>query len=193
MKKLACLLALVLLPLLIRADDWLANGDFSDGISHWYGEAKAPADFAPPDPFTKADPLTSQGMIVPLSGGVWKKVSQDFKGKSANGILTVSYVLSPDLAFSKRPDDYQNMPDKIGYDHWVAFNTPPDSWVIFVSELEQEKGAYYVIQPEIGSTKEQTFTASLKDMTPWSPKTICLAFPPGAGTIVLHKVEISDP
>jgi len=30
------------------------------------------------------------------------------------------------------------------------------------------------------------------DMTPWSQKTIALAFPPGTGMIVIKKVSITD-
>jgi hypothetical protein len=191
MKWLAPVLLLALAFIPLRADDWLQNSDFSSGNDHWYGEAKWPTDFAPPDPFTKADPFTSEGMIIPLKSETWMKEFQDFKGKTSDAVLTVTYTLSPDFAFSQKQEDYENMPDKIGWDAWVAFNSPVNAWIIFVSELEQRRGSYYVIQPTADG-KEQTFRARVSGMTPWSQKTIALAFPPGTGMIVLKKVSLTD-
>jgi hypothetical protein len=193
MKRLACLVLLVFTALAAHADNWLVNGDFSNAADHWYGDAKWPSDFAAPDPFTKADPFTSQGMIFQLKNDRWLKECQDFKGRSANGILKISYVLSPGLTFSTNADDYKSMPSKIG---WVAFkplDSPPTDWVVFVSELAQRHGLYRVIAPQMGSTQEQTISVPLEDMTPWSPKTIAIAFPPGNGTVVIHSVQIVDP
>jgi hypothetical protein len=186
----AFLLITALHPL--RADDWLDNSNFTDAGEHWYGEAQWPADFAPPDPFTKADPFTASGMIIPLKSAQWMKALQDFKGKGTNAVLRISYVLSPGLTFSQKPEDYQNMPDKIGWDAWEAFNTPPNTWVVFISEIAQRHGNYFLIQPKLGDTAEQTYVARVEGMTPWTQKTIALAFPPGNGTIVIHKVEIVD-
>ncbi len=193
MKRIACFLLVALVSLQARADGWLENGDFTDGNSHWYGDAKWPTDFAPPDPFTKADPFTSQGMIVKPRGSDWIKICQDFKGKSANGVLTISYALSPDFAFSTKSDDYQNVPDKIGYDAWLPFAAPLQSWVIFITDITALKGRYFPIQPEMGSTKEQTASLPVNDVTPYSDKTITLAFPPGSGMLVIHKIQINDP
>jgi len=192
MKKIACLFVLLLASPLLRAAPWLENGDFSNGNDHWYGPAKWPSDFAPPDPFTKPDPLTSQGMIIPLRSSGWLKICQDFRGKTSNGILTISYVVSPDFAFSQKPEDYQNMPHKIGFDGWQAFDAPVNSWVAFISDIAGGKCRYFFIQPETGSTKEQTFQGSLSDVTPYSTKTIALAIPPGQGMIVIHSVQIDD-
>jgi hypothetical protein len=131
-------------------------------------------------------------MIIPLKSSQWIKECQDFKGKSESGVLKITYVVSPDLKFSSRPEDYQNMPDKIGWDAWKAFDSPPNSWIVFISELESRHGEYFVIQPDLSSTKEQTFTARVQGMTADSPKTMALAFPPGTGTIVIHKIELLD-
>jgi len=191
MKQLACLLILVFGVLEARADDWLDNADFSNGNDHWYGEAKWPTDFAPPDPFTKADPFTSAGMIIPLRSADWVKEFQDFKGKTSDAVLTIVYTLSPDFAFSQKAEDYQNMPDKIGWDAWKPFDSPVGAWIVFVSELEKGHGTYYIIQPK-GGGEDQTFKARVTDMTPWSQKTIALAFPPGTGMIVIKKVSITD-
>ena len=191
MKQLACLLVLVFAVLNARADDWLTNTDFSSAADHWYGDAKWPADFAPPDPFTKADPFTSAGMIIALRSSDWIKECQDFKGKTSDAVLTIVYTLSPDFAFSQKAEDYQNMPDKIGWDAWKPFDSPVGAWVVFISEIQAWHGETFYIQPQFGS-KDQTYRARVTGMTPWTQKTIALAFPPGAGMIVIKKVSLSD-
>ncbi len=187
----AFLLMTIVIPL--RADDWLANGDFSGGKDHWYGQAKWPEDFAAADPFTPADPLTSKGMIIPLKSSSWVAAFQDFKGKTPTAILRITYVVAPNTSFSTRPEDYRNMPDKIGWDSWAPFNTPPGSFVVFISELAQAHGRYYLVHPKTSNPGEQHFQAPVNSMTPWSQKTIALAFPPGEGTVVVHKVSLVDP
>jgi hypothetical protein len=191
MKQLACIVMLVSCALVARADDWLTNYDFSSGNDHWYGDAKWPTDFAPPDPFTKADPFTAQGMIIQLRTSDWIKECQDFKGKTADAVLTIVYALSTDFAFSQKAEDYQNMPDKIGWDAWKPFDSPPGSFVIFLSELEERHGNCFFVQPGLGN-KDQTYRVRISGMTPWSQKTLALAFPPGAGMIDIKKVSLDD-
>ena len=187
----AFLLGPLLLPL--HADDWLTNGDFSAGKDKWYGEAKWPDDFTNTnDPFAKPDPFTAAGMILPLKSSVWLKEFQDFKGKGTNATLKITYQLSPDCEFSKKAEDYKNMPDKIGWDAWKAFDTPPDTFVIFISELESRSGEYYLISPKLNEPGDQTFTASISGMTAHTNKTMAIAIPPGKGMIVIKKVEMQD-
>jgi hypothetical protein len=193
MKSLFFAFLLIALVVPLRADDWLTNGDFTNGNDHWYGQAKWPSDFAAADPFTPADPLTAKGMIIPLQSSAWVGAFQDFKGKTATAILKITYVVAPNTAFSTQTTDYQNMPDKIGWDSWKPFNTPAGAFVVFISELQQNRGRYFLVQPNTSKTGEQTFQGPVSGMTPWSPKTIALAFPPGQGTLVVHKVELVDP
>jgi hypothetical protein len=192
MKRIACLILFVFTLLEARADNWLQNSDFSAGNDHWYGDAQWPSDFAAADPFAKPDPFTSHGMIFPLKSEQWLKAFQDFTGHGQDAVLKISYILSPNLTFSSKPEDYQNMPDKIGWDGWKAFNTPPNSWVVFISELVDRHGTYSIIKPIMGSTKEQTCEVSVHSDTPLSRKTIALAFPPGNGTVVIHSIEIDS-
>jgi len=182
---LACLLPL-------RADNWLENGDFLDGINHWHGNGKAPSDFAPSNPMDPVDPLTSKGLIVPLKDMDWTMVAQDFKGKSASGVMTVTYMVSPDLTFSTKKEDYLNMPDHIGYDAWAPFNTPPGKWIIFMSDFGSDHGSYYEVKPTLHSSDPQTFQTRIKGLTPFEDKTITLAFPPGSGMIIILKVSLTD-
>jgi hypothetical protein len=176
----------------LHADNWVQNGDFTDGISHWHGDARAPSDFAADNPMAKPDPFTSKGLIIPLKHADWTKVAQDFKGKSAGGIITITYMVSPDLAFSVKADDYVNMPHHIGYNAWAAFNTPPGEWVVFVSDFGSARGTSYMIKPKLGSSDPQTFHGKVNGLTPLEDKTITLAFPPGTGTVVILNVSMSE-
>jgi hypothetical protein len=193
MKRLVVPILLAFCILAARAEDWLQNGDFSSNADHWYGEARWPADFAPPDPFTKADPFTSQGMIIQLKDQAWVKEFQDFKGKGTNATLRITFTLAPGTKFGNKPEDMQNVPNKIGWNAWKPFDTAPDSWVIIITEVHQEHGEYQIVSPDMNSTQDQTMSMVINGMTPWSQKTIALAFPPGTGTIVIHKIELIDP
>ena len=195
MKSVAYILLVLLLAIPLRAqsgDNWIENGDFTDGINHWYGGGRSPADFANDNPLSSNDPLTSKGLIMPLRPGSWTKVAQDFKGKVSDGILTITYKVSPDFAFSTKPEDYQNMPDKIGYDAWRAFDTPPGKWIIFLSDFGSNHGTYYELDAKAGSDAVQTYRARIKGMTPFENKTITLAFPPGNGTLVVLSVSMNN-
>jgi hypothetical protein len=192
MKALLFALLVLACALPVQADNWIQNGDFADGINHWYGGGRAPADFAADNPLDKPDPFTSKGLIIPLKHLDWTKVAQDFKGKSAGGVLTITYMASPDLAFSTKPDDYVNMPGHIGYDHWKPFNTPPGDWIVFISDFGSEHGTYYMIQPKLGSSAPQTYRARVTGLTPLEDKTITVAFPPGDGKLVVLNVSLTD-
>lgn len=176
----------------LQADNWVQNGDFVDGITHWHGDGRAPADFVSDDPFAKPDPFTSKGLIIPLKHAQWTKVAQDFKGKIASGVLTITYMVSPDLAFSDKPDDYVNMPHHIGYDGWLPFNTPPGQWVTFLSDFGSIHGFYSMVKPKLGSSDPQTYRTQIDGLTPLDDKTITLAFPPGTGTVVILGVSLTD-
>jgi len=192
MKALFVTLLVLACALPLRADNWIQNGDFVDGITHWYGGGRSPSDFAADNPLGKPDPLTSKGLIIPLKHLDWTKVAQDFKGKIASGILTITYMVSPDLAFSDKPEDYVNMPDHIGYNHWKAFNTPPGAWVFFISDFGSERGIYNTVKPKLGVSAPQTYRNRITGLTPLEDKTIALAFPPGTGTVVILRVSLTD-
>jgi hypothetical protein len=173
-------------------DNWLQNGDFYDGINHWRGNGRAPADFAPDNPLDKPDPLTSKGLIVVLHSESWIKVEQDFKGKSSDGILTIHYLVTPDFAFSSKIEDYTNMPGHIGFNAWKPFDTKPGTWVLFLADFGTVHGTYYEIEPKLGSTDPQVYQAQIEGLTPLSDKTVTLAFPPGTGKIVILSISMTD-
>jgi hypothetical protein len=195
MKALVYTFLVFLLAIPLRAqsgDNWIQNGDFADGINHWYGGGRSPADFANDNPLSSNDPLTSKGLIIPLRPGSWTKVAQDFKGKVSDGILTITFKVSKDFAFSTKPEDYVNMTDKIGYDGWKALNSPPGSWMLLLTDFGSHKGFTAPIAPKPGIGDVQTWRAGIKGMTPFENKTITLAFPPGNGTLVVLGVSLTS-
>jgi hypothetical protein len=176
----------------LQADENLIqNGDFTDGITHWRGNGRTPADFAPANPFDKPDPFTSKGLIIPLRHRDWDKVAQDFKGKNTSGVLTITYRVAPDLVFSDKAEDYQNMPYQLHYDGWQPVATPPANWVVFLTDFGTTHGTYWTIAPKLGSGDVQTFSAQLSGLTPFSDKTITLGFPPGSGNLVILSVTLT--
>jgi hypothetical protein len=191
MKTLLFALLALACALPLRAGECLQNGDFTDGIAHWHGNGRSSADYASDSPLEATDPFTSKGLIVPLKHVFWNKVSQDFTGKIASGVLSVTFKLSPDLAFSAKTDDYLNIPSQLGWG-WQTFNTPPGNWLVFISALGNTKGNYYLITPKTGSSDPQTFQCKVETLTPLEEQTITLAFPPGMGTVVVLNVSITD-
>jgi hypothetical protein len=193
MKFLLFCAALATAALPLRADDWLENEFFLHGKDHWYGQVQWPEDFAAADPFTTADPLTAKGMIATLKPSHWVSAFQDFKGKGGNAVLTITYVVAPNTSFSKKPEDYENVPDKIGWDAWPAYNTPIGSFVVFIGDPSNYFFNFYPVSPKMDQKDPQTFTVNLSGLTPWSSKSLAISFPPGQGMVVVHKVTLVDP
>ncbi len=177
----------------LRADDWLENEYFLSGKDHWYGQVQWPEDFAAADPFTTADPLTAKGMIAALKPSHWVSAFQDFKGKGGDAVLTITYVVAPNTSFSKKPEDYQNTPDKIGWDAWPSYSTPIGSFVVLIGDPSQYYFNFYPVTPKMNKTGTQTFTMKLSGLAPWTSKSIAISFPPGQGTVVVHKVALVTP
>jgi hypothetical protein len=192
MKPLLFTLLVLACVLPLRADNWVENGDFIDGVTHWRGNGRTPADFAPASPFDKPDPFTSKGLIIPLRHRDWDKVAQDFKGKSTSGVLTITYMVAPDLVFSTKPEDYVNMPQQIHYDGWQSVSTPPGDWIVFIANFGTAHGTYWTITPKLGSSDPQTFRTSVSGLTPLEDKTITLGFPPGSGNLVILSISLTD-
>lgn len=183
---LACILPL-------RADNFLQNGDFSSGTDHWYGDGQTPAAMAGDDPTATPNPLFAKGLIIPLKGASWSKLSQDFQGDIAEGVLTITYMVTPDFGLSTNADDYTNIPDHINDDGWKPFNGAPGEWILFISDFGTARahGTYYKIKVK-GGSGIQVLKAKVKGLTPQEDKTLAIAFPPGTGSVVLLNVALTD-
>ncbi len=194
MKRLA--LALLLSAAFIpgRADEQLKNPDFADGRSHWQGdgESVAQANNADATPsFSENNATTGSGLLLKLSSRDWVKVTQDFRPLAAAGTLTVVYELSDGLTFSTDFDDYKNIPAKIDYANFQSFDILAGKWIMTIFESADTQLKYYAITPKTG-TQLQTFKTRIEGLVVRDDKTICIAFPPGRGTVTLHHVGLSD-
>jgi hypothetical protein len=192
MKTLALLLIAFMCAVPLRADSWLDNSDFTDGLNHWRGNGRSPADVTSDNPMDKPDPLLSKGLILPLRGRDWDKIEQDFHGKSTAGVLTIVYQMAPDVTFSTNEEDYMNIPDQLHFEGWKTFRVPPGSWIVFIADMGSSRGTYYPIQPKLGVAGPQSLRVRVKDLTPLEDKTITVAFPPGSGNVVLLNVSLTD-
>jgi len=193
MKTLVLSLLVLVLAVPLRADNWLTNSDFSDGINNWRGNGRAPADMAPENPMDPPNPLFAKGLILPLRGADWDIIAQDFRGKGASGVLTITYMITPDVTFSTKPEDYDNIPDLMHMDGWKPFKIDPGEWVAFIADFgDKTKGEYYKIKPKMGLTGTQTVKTKFSKLTPMEDKTLTIGFPPGTGNIVILNISFTD-
>ena len=174
----------------LHATNLLENGHFTSGITHWRGDGKAPADFAPNNPFDKPDPFVAEGLIVPLKHRDWTKVAQDFTGVADTDLtLIIKYKLSEHLAFSKRDDDYgYAMPDPAG-----NYNSAmKGQWSVFVTNLDNNNETFVPVTPKShGKDKDvMTVHAKVSGLSSHHANTITLEFPPGEGTVVILSVVL---
>ena len=188
----AALLSLAcLFPL--RADEQLKNPDFADGRSHWEGDgesASVASDNA--NPLDPTDSSHNAGLLLKLDGHDWVKITQDFRPLAASGVLTISYRLSDGLAFSTDFDDYKNIPHQIGYDNFQSFDLLAGQWIMTVFESADTRLKYYTMKPK-ATTDPQSLKIPIEGLVVRDDKTICLAFPPGKGTVTILHVGLESP
>ena len=190
MKTLAALF-LVLTLTNLHADNWLQNGDFSNGADHWRGDGKTPADMAPSDPFAKPDPLLSKGLIIPLKDRQWTKITQNFRTKASELVFTVTFIFSPGLTFSDRNDDYVNIPKQIDNNLYLSFDLAKNQiMALFTDFGNGAKGVYYKFDPKLGSSDPQTLRADVTQLSPLEDEVVTIAFPPGQGNVVVQSVTL---
>ncbi len=188
MKRLPLLLLFIACAWPLRADEAIQNGDFADGTTHWHGNGRSSADFASDNPLQASDPFTSKGMIIPLKGTSWTKAEQVIRPNGSGGVLTVTYKLSKDLAFSNNPDYYTNISEQMGWG-WLPFGGPPGSWLIDITDSTGTKGHYNLVKPKTGTSDPQTFQMDMSGLVPHDETTLTLGFPPGTGMVVILSVS----
>ena len=119
----------------------------------------------------------------------WCKFAQDFQGVVNTGVLSITYLVTPDFAPSTNTDDYTNIPYKLSFDGWKPFNLDPGEWVAFITDTGTSRGVYWKIKAKNGSGP-QTVIVKLKGLTTTSDKTLMVGFPPGKGAVVLLNVSL---
>jgi hypothetical protein len=190
--------ALLLVPLLFLAggsialaDDsnLLKNGDFSNGISEWEGDAHTVDSTTFDNP--PASPPTS-GVIIKMHRHDWTKVTQDFDGDIGEYTLTLTYSVSSDLKFSTDQEDYTNVPSLLNFSILAPFNSTPGDWVVIVNDLGAMQYTYWKITPKNDSSGVQKFSTQIQlNSGAAQKKGFYLCFPPGDGYINLLSISLT--
>jgi len=173
-------------------EEMLRNSNFAAGNSHWDGDGEKIVQDALDNDNPFASPQTSNdatGLVVKLKNSEWTKVAQDFESRPGNLRLTVTYSVSTDFKFSNLARDYANLPQSINFNYWDAFATQVGDWVVMLCDVAARHQSYREISPPSGSAHSQTYIHIMTALS-GEQETICLAFPPGQGTIILQKVSL---
>ena len=188
MKTLPLLFLLITGAIATADQNMLKNGDFSGGINHWEGDCHSISSTTF-DSATVNPPTT--GVIVKLRGSDWTKVTQNFDGKMGKYLLTVKYTVSPDLKFSSRTDNYDNIPSRLELARLVPFGVNVGQWAIVVTDYGADRYTYWKITPKIDPSATQTATCNVHiDSDATNTKTFCLGFPPGNGYMTLQSISL---
>jgi hypothetical protein len=178
-----------------RANDILANGDFSQGVAHWKGDAKSlSTDPDLMDPAARNDTTPSlAGILIPMQSR-WAKISQVFNTKETALDFTITYKTSSDVAFSDASafPVTKTLQSLIGIPFQNSSETiAPKSWLVILMDPASRTATYIPFQPTLGSRDPQTATGSIPKLVAHEEKTFYIAFPPGQGTVTLLKVMLT--
>jgi hypothetical protein len=166
-----------------RADsNELTNGSFADGLNGWEGDVHVAGG-------SSDDSNSTKGVVVRLRSGDWSKISQDFNVGPGTYTLTVTYVITPNTTFSKRPEDYLNVPRLLNMGGMV-FNVHPGQWAAVFGDPGASEFTFCPLAPAVASgnqtvVAEMTFASSSDHR-----KGFTLGFPPGTGTINLLSITL---
>jgi hypothetical protein len=193
MKKFVIALFLIGSVQMISADNVLKNSDFTEGAVDWHGDGRTPTDLKPTDALdTSAVDYGDKGLVIPLKAHEWTKVVQEFRTENSSLTLHCTYKLVPNTTFSQNDDDYKNVPHQIGFDAWAPFNGKKGGWMMLVSDFTKARIFYHTVLPQMDSANEQSFTDTVNSLVPEDEKTVCLAFPPGTGAVILLHVSLDS-
>ncbi len=200
----------------VRADDApqaapneiLQNSVFSDGTTLWHGDCKPAGSDESTDFITsKSNPT---GLLIELRSKNWTKVTQELRGNvaPASAVLTVTYQVSSDFKPSDRSELYGNVGPAAGFPGARVYgeigkisafiDVPPltratsspagDYTQITIFDDAVSSGSF---TPSTDASA-QTVTIKLRPPPPTkeSHQTLCLAFPPGHGSITITKISL---
>jgi hypothetical protein len=187
MKKILLILSLAASTALAD-DNLLRNSDFSNGISHWEGDCH-PLDSGASDLASSA-PTTSSVVVVKLRKNDWTKVMQDFEGKTGDYVLTITYSISDDLQFSRNPDDYTNLTNKIQFSMLGMMESDPGNWIVILTDYGAKSSSSTTITPVLTGSDTQSVTTQFH-IRYSNNGGLCIAFPPGRGVLTLHSITLA--
>jgi hypothetical protein len=167
----------------VHGDDLLQNGDFSDGLAHWSGDAEALANSS------VDNPPPGNGIVVRLHDRDWSRVCQDFQVNAGTYKLHVTFTLSPGLHFSDRYTDYIELPTKLNFPDKHPIDGEPGQWLIVVSDSNAGDSLTWTVSPSRPSGS-QSYTFTIQGIDFDHKQTLTLFFPPGAGFVTLQHVAL---
>jgi len=185
----AALSVLVVPASLVHAGDILLNGNFQDGKTHWHGDGDAPD--------------VGGSLVITLKPDKWTVVYQDFSAEVSQMRLKITYSYSDDCTLAKpRPSDElvppldahgleaaTGMQNSIG-----SINLPNGaSWMVVMASGGWYRGEHPV-RDNASDSNPRTYSTTLSEWTrQFNRDDLCLAFPPGQGTVTITGVEAIPP
>jgi hypothetical protein len=183
MKTLILLFSFAALIAVHVDDNFLQNGDFSDGLAHWYGNLQAVADVP------EAGSTAENAGVIKLHRSDWARVTQDFEVKGGTYKLHLTFAPSADTHFSMQLTDYIGIAGKVGFSDEHPADGNPGQWIVAVSDSTTAPARWWSVDVT-KSPGAQSYTFTVKDINFDHRQTLILAFPPGSGYIVLTNVSL---
>ncbi|HEX4139185.1 MAG TPA: hypothetical protein VHY09_02480 [Candidatus Methylacidiphilales bacterium] len=178
-------LALVLLGLIFSGGaataDVLQNGNFADGLSHWYGDCRSTN-------VTGAD--ATSGASVELQRE-WTKFTQTFDAPKGHYTVSMTFLLSPGAAFTGDEKAYRKVPAKLGFTALKEFRLKRGEFCFIVTDLAAGRYVYCAVKPQSEDSVSQTVTGTLDLPEDADQQTFCVAFPPGNGVVTVQNVSMT--
>ena len=187
--KSLCLQLILLLGLCLasaKANDILANGDFTDGKAHWKGDVfDSSAD-------TSSSPTDAQGLTVQLNGSKWTKVFQIFNTRESALDFSLTYKTSSDCSFKPVTQlTIADLFDVIGLRFVESLNTRPGNILIMMVDPAQNMMRYTEAKAVLGSPDPQAIKGTIPELVAHEEKTLYITLPPGTGTVTLLNVALN--
>jgi hypothetical protein len=158
----------------LNAQNFLKNGNFSNGNAHWEGDGLLSTALADSDSLNGPSGI-APGTFIPLKTH-WTAITQEFKAYSSSININLVYKVSSNLDLSKNPDDYVAVHLHSLEDWGELGNGDVGKCVVFVRSVKKTSGCYFL--PKKVDTN-QTFTCSFNGFVPGNDYVFCIAFPPG--------------
>jgi hypothetical protein len=187
MKCVAFLLLLLWLLLPLRADqDILINSNFSDGHSHWEGDAKDV------DTGDLTSDTQTAGAVIHLKKDKWTKIYQLFTVRNKKLYYTVSFQLSNDFKIAPRSEgDYSraDLGDVPGLMYQAQMSESSFTLMIRGGENFTQTS----LNPDVSKLgKSQTLTGRVNPYVIDVESVFLIVFPPGQGTVTLTQASLSS-
>jgi hypothetical protein len=170
-------------PPSIPATSLVQNGDFSQGIANWEGDAK-PA--VAPD----------KGITIRLDPVAWTRVYQTFpSGSGTQFSIQVNYKLSPGMYTSDDPANCADITQKInlvGFEHYHSQTVKPHQFYGTLGNPSDTFISSEVYDPDFSTADVQNYQHTYPPIPASPQKIFCLAFPPGNGTVTLLGIAVTS-